>query len=211
MLTIGGRLTQLALGFFIVLMMAVYTSSLTSELLVRELGGTVSSFEEAMERRYHFCAQRTSMAPVVEVYPNAQWARDPRDGEVGIISRADVLHYIDHGLCDAAVLDEEDLDGMHANGRHCNITIVGRPIAFESIGLPLSRRLEAPLRLHMQVSASEVRVTLVPRTRLCVSTIQPSDSLLVLCAPTGSPQCRRAPECASTIWSPLAVFCYSPR
>lgn len=70
---------------------------------------------------------------------------DPEDGREGIITRSNLMKYIDDGLCDASVVERDTLDSAHAQGMHCNITAVGEPVLTVPSGVPVYRGVRKAL------------------------------------------------------------------
>ena len=110
-------ISQLGLGFFILLLTSAYTANLTTFLVTSQQQGRINSWAEAQERGVSVCGTRMGSLTARTVYPTANWAIDPEDGMVGVKTGANVLKYLSQGgICDAAVIDHEDLYREHMAG-----------------------------------------------------------------------------------------------
>ena len=77
---------------------------------------------------------------------------DPKDGEIGILSRSDLLSNIDAGVCGCAIMPLQDLEVFHANGQHCDKTPVGQSIDVLFQGFPVHGSVASALH-HVVVDA----------------------------------------------------------
>jgi hypothetical protein len=114
------------------------TANLTTFLVSKQRQSGIRSWTEATERGMTVCGTRVGSLTARSVYPTARWVNDPVDGQVGIIRQLDVLEYMSQGVCDVAVMDPEDLNLAHMDGLHCDKASVGLPVAYETVGMPLS-------------------------------------------------------------------------
>lgn len=132
------RVTQMGLGFFVLLFISAYTANLTTFLVTRNQKGQIESWKQAQEMGLRVCGTRMGSTTARKVYPTANWIKDPADGILGVKRQADVLEYMSLGYCDVAVMDWQDLHVAQSEGYHCDKTKVGEPIADETVGMPLN-------------------------------------------------------------------------
>ncbi|CAE7036079.1 GLR3.2 [Symbiodinium natans] len=110
-----------AVSFFILVVLASYTASLASILVIqRQSVGTISNMDEAIEREIPICAPSALLRTFSTVFPRASFVESPeeRNGPRLVYS----------GACDAVIMSQVAIDTMHAGQlqeRDCNAVASG--------------------------------------------------------------------------------------
>jgi hypothetical protein len=134
----GGRMTILGFGLFVLFLLTVYQSALTTQMVATKVLANVENIDEGIRLGMRFCGQRVTAQQVQVLYPRATFTSDPVDGKLGLISRSDVFTSMDQGACDLGVVYEQDLEREHGGGRHCTKMIIGSPIMTSAEGMPFA-------------------------------------------------------------------------
>ena len=124
----GGRITILGCGLFILFLITVYQSALTTQMVNTQVLGNVASIEEGIRQGMRFCAQRVTAQQVAVLHPTAAFTTDPADGLLGLISRSEVFAQMDGRSCDLGIVYEQDLQREHGKGQHCDKMLIGKPV-----------------------------------------------------------------------------------
>lgn len=144
----AGKAMLLGIGFFNLLIVAVYTANLAATLNFNNLEPKVVSLEDAYAQGYRVCGERASIHLLNTTYPilNELMLANPSDGLAGFKSRSSVLDAMKDMVlpeeremhCEAAIVLKEDIMAMQAEGLHCNKTMIGGSIGIRSFALPIS-------------------------------------------------------------------------
>lgn len=148
----GGRVTSLALGIFVVLTVASYTSNLTNILVMEQFSSEFESLEDAVRQGCSICIVNIQVGELLAAFPNAILAKG-EDGESGMESREDVLRLVEEGKCDVglAFLEDFDLYTAEGNGAHCGLSRVGDPVFYGYVGMPIGNAPELQaMKFHVQ-------------------------------------------------------------
>eukprot|EP00403_Amphidinium_massartii_P026122 CAMPEP_0178405998 /NCGR_PEP_ID=MMETSP0689_2-20121128/18687_1 /TAXON_ID=160604 /ORGANISM="Amphidinium massartii, Strain CS-259" /LENGTH=551 /DNA_ID=CAMNT_0020027029 /DNA_START=171 /DNA_END=1822 /DNA_ORIENTATION=- len=140
--TCGGRITQLGLGFFILLIIASYTANLASLLVVSAGVSTeIASMSDAVKQGAKVCGDSNMLSKLQSMFPEAH-----RAGTfVSVANRSAALIEIGTS-CDAAAVRLQDLQNQHSTGKFCNIIRVGDPLLYLGDGVPASARIYRSLQ-----------------------------------------------------------------
>jgi len=143
---LGGRLTSLALGFFLLVTIAAYTANLAADLILQPTPGPAVASWEALLRdpALKLCTK----ASTADDLHTAPWNL-PVAQAVRFDTRLAVLPNIGSGSCVAAVASQEDLVTAQANGDHCNLVRVGDPLFYSLRAAPVSKRAAGLLQYHL--------------------------------------------------------------
>ena len=133
--TIGGRITTLALGLIILLTVSAYTANLAAFLVAdSEPKATISSIDAILANpQYKVCTQDSTYLVSNLNFPESQ--------TVLIDGRREVLDAI--GVrCEAGVMALEDFEAGQTDGSLCHLTRVGDPLFYEAQMSPVSERFK---------------------------------------------------------------------
>jgi len=147
----GGRITQIGLLWFFVLVTSFYTANLTTILVSQNIKPTVSSLSDAIGARYTICTKRNRMSMLMLRYPGIRFATNPLDGELGMTLQTQLADGIDEGYCDAAIMELEELEMRQSQEMHCDKMPVGPSIAKVAKGVPISNNDKLSLTLHYHI------------------------------------------------------------
>mmetsp|Transcript_54149 Transcript_54149/g.127272 ORF Transcript_54149/g.127272 Transcript_54149/m.127272 type:complete len:653 (-) Transcript_54149:170-2128(-) len=101
------KLLSAAVAFFILVVLASYTASLASILVIqRQSIGTISNIEEAIDRDIPICAPLALLRTFSNVFPRATFVESPE------ARNAPRLMY--SGACGALIMSQISIDSMHA-------------------------------------------------------------------------------------------------
>ncbi|CAE7862614.1 GLR3.4 [Symbiodinium sp. KB8] len=101
------KLLSAAVSFFILVVLASYTASLASILVIqRQSVGTISNIEEAIDRDIPICAPLALLRTFSSVFPRATFVESPE------ARNAPRLMY--SGACGALIMSQVSIDSMHA-------------------------------------------------------------------------------------------------
>ena len=143
--------TQLGLGFFLLLIVASYTANLANVLITREQVGSISSWN-GIRPDHRLCGTRKGAESARLAYPpialggSYNWIMDS-DGEYGMKSQDAVWDLVrgrwPNGTategCDYVVADYMDLLLKQSlDSWYCNMIRVGEPIAHEPVGMAMT-------------------------------------------------------------------------
>ena len=103
----GGWLTQFAVGFTKTVLVAGYTSMQVATL-VQQTSTQVTSFKEAKDRGYRFCANDQIAIVIGNQYPGTKMVPVPY---------LEILQRMDAGECDAAIIDDNQWRDYRSNGQ----------------------------------------------------------------------------------------------
>jgi hypothetical protein len=164
--TNGGMLNLLGISFFILTIIATYTANLAALLSQEAQVTSVSSFEDAIQSGYRFCAERNNMDGIVSLYPNVEpWMfvtdlEPGGDGKPGFVcsqstckSRELVFDMLDSqkaqsgdlSYCHASIAPLEDLEVLQSEGDYCSLAPVGKPVHYTQTGFPIFDRISPQL------------------------------------------------------------------
>jgi len=131
--SLPSKITQLGLGFFILLIIASYTATLTATLVVQKSVSTnINSIEDAIATGARVCADYNMPDKLGPMFEGVNWVRmDDRAASLAGIGT----------VCDAAAIRLQDLQAQHASGSYCNLMTVGDPLSYTTAGLPASDRV----------------------------------------------------------------------
>jgi len=154
--TTGGKINLLGMSFFYLTILASYTANLAALLTTKTPHASISGLDEAIAGGYRFCCERKTMESILTALPqldSSMFVVDPPelggDGKAGFNcancnSRERVFDMVDpskvmgnSSYCHAAISPQEDLEVLQADGKHCRLTIVGKPVQFTLIGFPI--------------------------------------------------------------------------
>ncbi|CAB9520799.1 glutamate receptor [Seminavis robusta] len=161
-ITAGGKIHLLGIFSFLILVLAVYTANLAAILTTSAQSTAVETVEEALQAGYNFCANRKLALTIMKLYTidPARFAVDPEseggDGMPGFNcarcqGRQRAIDFMkqDHNdpslYCDAAFVTLQELEVMHQFGLHCNKTVVGNILTFNTFGMPLGSSIASPM------------------------------------------------------------------
>jgi hypothetical protein len=134
------------------------TANMTAILTDRATQGNVKTILGALQQNYSFCAHRHLMSLVIAAHPHlldeSLFVVDPVDGKPGFVTtRSWILDNLDVDLanvnssyCHAAMIVKQDLEAEQGKQRHCDKTIVGKRIAIQLFGMPISARYKRNLK-----------------------------------------------------------------
>jgi len=168
--SLGGKVTLLGMSSLVMLVLAVYTANLAAILSKKYTETGVKNLEEAIDKGYTFCAERTVYETVSDVFgiQSNQFVPDPialgGDGNPGFHcpdcnARSRVFEFMsiepnkDTSLyCDVALITLEDLEMRHSRGEHCDKARVGDPVAIINYGFPIFDQKVEALISHLQIT-----------------------------------------------------------
>lgn len=166
--SLGGKITLLGIGFFILTIVAVYTANLSALLVAEIRFGRVETLNQVVANGQRICATREVMEDVVAIHHigESMFVSDPveqgGDGKPGFACsscapRRRVFDFLDADAakkedsgptakyCHVALVVVDDLDLMKHEGVHCNKTLVGPVIASQTWGLPVFEKTSTEL------------------------------------------------------------------
>jgi len=136
-----GRGTAIGIGFFILLILSMYTANLTNILIAETKKVPLTGIDDAIAKKVGFCIRESALSLVEKLYPEAFWKIiDGRTALIEAISKGEI--------CSGGVLYLEDLESLQANGEFCNLMPVGLPIVSSYRGIPLNPIREKELHYH---------------------------------------------------------------
>ena len=91
----GGRVTSLGLIWFFVLVNAFYTANLTTFLVTQSTTGSISSVEDAVDKRVVLCARHLDEHRLRRHFPGIL---------LEVVPRPELLSSIDKGLCRGSIM-----------------------------------------------------------------------------------------------------------
>lgn len=158
--SIGSKWHMLGFAFFNLIIIAVYTANLAAILTQKAQATTVKSFEDALQRGYRLCGERTNIKDLSLIYgvDESIFVVDPPelggDGKAGFTcskcqSRTRVFEFLDVQkanagdplYCHAALAPLQDLQVLQSSGNHCNKISVGQPVRFIQSGFPVNEKI----------------------------------------------------------------------
>jgi len=138
-----GRGTALGIGFFVLLILSMYTANLTTILVSETNKASLTGIDDAIVKRVRMCIRDSALSLVEDLYPKALWHEiDGRKALIEAISKGE--------KCKGGVLYLEDLESLQANGDFCNLISVGLPIVNSYRGIPLNPIKSKVLLYHFQ-------------------------------------------------------------
>jgi len=144
---LGGRLTSLALGFFLLVTIAAYTANLAADLIVsRKSGLAVDSWDAILRDPSKKVCTKASTADFLAGSP---WNL-PAAQAVRFDSRSAVFQDVGTSVCAAAVASLEDFVKAQESGNFCNLARVGDPLYLKQRAAPVSERAFRLLRYHLK-------------------------------------------------------------
>jgi len=128
------------------------------------LATSVGSLEDAIQRKYRICSERTNLDSVRALYPSltdSNFVVDPPelggDGRPGFScpncqARSRVFDFLDakragsdDRYCHASIAPAEDLEVRLGSGYHCNKTMIGTKLSTVQMGIPINEAKSAEL------------------------------------------------------------------
>lgn len=144
----AGKAMMIGIGFFNMLILTTYTANLVAIFNSNDLQPDVTSLEEAYDRGYKICGERSHLLLLNATFPkvNEMILSDPVDGKPGFTNRKHVLDAMKEEVlpedrerfCEAAFIINEDLVAMQGEELHCNKTMIGTSLLVQSYGFPMS-------------------------------------------------------------------------
>ena len=137
--TVSSKFTVIGMIWFNRLCFFLYMSKLSVFLINAQKTMSVVSVEDAMQRDFRFCVPRWNLVALRGMYGQSLNAViDPADGIEGILSRKNLLAYMDDGTCDASFMMDDDLAKAHATDtEHCSKDRIGLPVTSLPRGIPV--------------------------------------------------------------------------
>lgn len=148
----GGKVHLLGIGFFNLVLLSVYTANLAAILTANKSSNIVTTLKGVRNNGYKICARRVVSHQVAHSHPFVTdlLLKDPVDGLPGFVSlrrteiidrmKATVDVFEREEYCEVALSTEEDLVTMQSEGNHCNKTTQVEMLGFATTGFPLSPR-----------------------------------------------------------------------
>lgn len=164
--SLGGQITLLGIGFLLLTIVAVYTANLSALLVAEIRFGRVDTLEAALRRGQRICALRSTMEKVIPVYgiDDVVFVNDPVDGLPGFYceghcpdARRRVFDYLDLNLakdepvgpdalyCHVGLSMEDDLLLLQQDGQHCNKTMPEKTVLDQFWGVPVFQAISDEL------------------------------------------------------------------
>ena len=114
---VGSWLTQFMVGFTKTVILTGYTALTVSSLLTQS-DATVTSFADAINSGFRFCANANMVPTIVAKYPSLT-------GAVIGVPKADILNSIDQGVCEAAIMDRDQWrqERLWGKTHHCDTKV----------------------------------------------------------------------------------------
>lgn len=124
----------------------------------RATQGDVKTIIGALREKYRFCADRNTVQLMMTSYPSllpeTVFVKDPIDGMAGFVNKRGLtldnldvtMANVNPSYCHAAMMVKQTLEYEHANSRHCDKTTVGKPLATQAFGIPVSERYGPKLK-----------------------------------------------------------------
>ena len=125
----SARLSQLGVGFFIMVLIASYTANLATILVGQSQGFRINSIEDAVAERLTICVLSALLPEIQAKYPRAQLAGFDLDHRI--------FRELNKGMCGAAIMSEEAmLDGFsgRSNAWDCAEQDAAKLSSFAAIG-----------------------------------------------------------------------------
>jgi hypothetical protein len=121
-LSVGGRLTLLAIAVQILLGGAAYTANLTIFLVRSGTTRSIESIEDAIGQQLTICVLRNKMSVLENTYgvDTIKFAINPDDGLYGFPSREQLLSAMDDDICQCTVAGLEEMAVYHGKAEHCD-------------------------------------------------------------------------------------------
>jgi len=101
----GGKIVATGLSLSLMVCMSIYGAQVTTALVESRLtssGGSISSFEEGLDRKVKFCAHWFLMENIKARWPSIQLVEAGRENSV-----ADFFDYLHEGRCEASIIPDE--------------------------------------------------------------------------------------------------------
>mmetsp|Transcript_31612 Transcript_31612/g.72143 ORF Transcript_31612/g.72143 Transcript_31612/m.72143 type:complete len:605 (-) Transcript_31612:74-1888(-) len=139
--TAGGRVVQIGLGFFILLVVAGYTANLASLLVVQKsISTSINSMEDVIQQGVKVCADSNLVTKMKSTFPEASHLvhKAPNRSASLMLMGTD---------CDAAAIRLQDLQAQYSVANFCDIIRVGDPLMFLQDGVATSTAIFRSLRL----------------------------------------------------------------
>ena len=153
--TVEGKILLLAISFFIMMVIALYTANIAAILTTNIQKSRINTIQDAINQGYNFCAHRNIVPRMVELYGMDEklFVPDPielgGDGKPGFVCpncmpRSRVFEFMraSHNnrslYCNAAIGYRGDLDVFHNLGEFCDILRVGNLLHQSGVGIPMS-------------------------------------------------------------------------
>ena len=154
--TLGGKVHLLAMSFFVLIIISLYTANIAAILTTNINDNRISNIQDAIKLGYNFCADRSVVERMIELYGMNEnsFVPDPSelggDGKPGFScpkcnSRSRTFenmkrNHNDPSLyCNAAISTDEDLVVFQKSEKFCDVLRVGEPLLEDYYGLPISR------------------------------------------------------------------------
>jgi len=165
--TSAAKLHVLGISFFLTMFGALYTANLAAILTEEVSVTPVESFEDAVREGYRFCIERQRFNVLTSHYPSLAkdlFVFDPFDLKPGFVDGGGGANQAttteqafnqvnptkateededpdikpqDRKYCHAALADANDLLTFQAEGRYCELAVVGGLVVTEPLGFPI--------------------------------------------------------------------------
>jgi len=135
--TLGGHISHLGFGFFILLIIASYTANLASLLVVSKAISTdIGGMDDILSRSWKVCTTGSFKTQLENLFPETVAANT----FVTVDSRTAAMASIGTS-CEAAAVRLQDVQEQQASGGFCNIVQVGPALMYTGDGIPASSRI----------------------------------------------------------------------
>jgi len=146
----GGKVHLLGIGFFNMILLAVYTANLAAILTTSKGGNSVTTLKGVRNNGYKICAERLTGQQVAYTNPFVAdlLLKDPVDGLPGFVSLSqsqvfdrmkETVHESEREeYCEVALSTIENFEMLESEGNHCNKTMVNEMLALIATGFPLN-------------------------------------------------------------------------
>jgi len=165
--TLGGRILNLAFGFFIMIVIASYTANLASFLVAKASSSKIDSIEGGIKAGMKFCGVSQVQESLVSMEPQLRNLYMPVRNDV------EALTSLDKGICQLAILAKQNFENAQRRrgmDTHCNKVAVGQALIAIGNAMPIRSDLQAPMSWAMTVQKSsgayDVAAALAKRTYL---------------------------------------------
>jgi len=149
--SLGGKILNLAFGFFIMIVIASYTANLASFLVAKASTSKIDSIEAGINAGMKFCGLSAIRESLISLEPEL------RNLFVPVANANEALTNMDSGSCQLAILAKLNLEnaqrgeGMDA---HCNKVAVGEVLLAIGNAMPIRSELQASMSWAMTLQMS---------------------------------------------------------
>lgn len=142
-----GRGTAIGIGFFVMIILSMYTANLTTILVAEASKTSLSGIDDAIHQKVPICIRDSALKLVKNLYPKADWKM--------IGGKIELIEAIASGECRAGISYLEDLEVLQSRGEFCALTHVGLPVVNAYRGIPLNPLKTKVLTYHFQKIINE--------------------------------------------------------